>query len=92
MEYVLIGICVIAIIAVGVAPYLKNKYKEKISKRQLNLVKNGPSQSELLKTNSPNELIIQMEILPADTIEDESRLVEITNSKVLARLKTLLQD
>ena len=90
MEYTLIGICIIAIIAVSVVLYLKNKYKEKISKRQLNLVKNGPSQSELLKTNSPNELIIQMEILPVDTIEDESRLVEITNSKVLARLNNLV--
>ncbi len=90
MEYTLIGICIIAIIAVSVVLYLKNKYKEKISKRQLNLVKNSPSQSELLKTNFPNELIIQMEILPVDTIEDESRLVEITNSKVLARLNNLV--
>ena len=37
-----------------------------------------------------DELVIQMEMLPAEAISDESKLVEITDSKVLARVNNLV--
>lgn len=37
-----------------------------------------------------DELVIQMEMLPVEAISDESKLVEITDSKVLARVNNLL--
>lgn len=37
-----------------------------------------------------DELVIQMEMLPAEAIKDESRLVEITDSKVLAHVNNLV--
>lgn len=73
MGYVIIGICIVAVIAVGAALYLKNK-----------------QQKDTSKTDSSNELIVQMEMLPAEAIEDETRLVEITDSKVLAHVNNLI--
>lgn len=40
--------------------------------------------------NQPEQLIIQVEMLPAETIADESKLVEITDSKVLAHVNNLV--
>ena len=37
-----------------------------------------------------DKLVIQMEMLPAKAISDESKLVEITDSKVLARVNNLV--
>ena len=37
-----------------------------------------------------DELVIQMEMLPIEVIADESKLVEITDSKVLARVNNLV--
>ena len=36
-----------------------------------------------------DELVIQMEMLPAEAISDESMLVEITDSEVLSRVSNL---
>lgn len=54
------------------------------------LVASDQSKNELLKTEATNELIIQMEMLPAEAIKDETRLVEITDSKVLAHVNNLV--
>lgn len=43
-----------------------------------------------IETNPTTELDIQIETLPAESIEDETRLVEITDSKLLARIDNLL--
>lgn len=63
--------------------------------------KNNPNASANLKTDAekqetavsddaPTELIIEMEMLPAEVIKDESALVEITDSKVLAHVNNLV--
>ena len=45
---------------------------------------------ELVEFNQKTELIIQMEMLPAEAIDDETKLVEITDSKVLAHVNNLV--
>lgn len=44
----------------------------------------------MLQDTASQDLIIQVEILPPETIGDESGLVEITDSKVLARVNNLV--
>ena len=48
------------------------------------------SKLELTRGNIQNELVIQMEMLPTDEIIEENKLVEITNSKVLAHVNNLV--
>lgn len=92
MEYIGIVICVAAVIVVGVILYLKFKKKNDISsdaggKTNSLTVK---EKNELVGVDTSNELIIQMEMLPAEAIEDETKLVEITDSKVLAHVNNLV--
>lgn len=86
MEYIIIGICVTVIIAVGVVLYLKNKQ----SKENPEVVVNKPSEVELQTTEVSKEIVIQMELLPAEAIPDETKLVEIMDSKVLAHVNNLV--
>ncbi|MCW6662815.1 hypothetical protein NHG23_02800 [Aerococcaceae bacterium NML190073] len=92
MEYIGIVICVVAAIAIVVILYLKITKRNDISsdageKFNVPAVQDG---NELIGVNTTNELIIQMEMLPAEVIEDETRLVEITDSKVLAHINNLI--
>lgn len=89
MEYIIIGICVVAAIAVGVVLYLKRKQKKEVPEAT-SFVASNPSRSELLKAESAKELVIQMEMLPVEDIGDETRLVEITDSKVLVYVNNLV--
>lgn len=89
MEYIIIGIFVVAAIAVGVVLYLKSKQKKEVPE-VASVVASNPSRSELQKAESANELVIQMEMLPVEAIGDETRLVEITDSKVLAYVNNLI--
>ncbi|CAI3256901.1 topoisomerase IV [Enterococcus cecorum] len=84
MEYIIIGIVIVAIVA-GIILYTKSQKKEAMSSDAKDV-----SNTALVKQNGAlaemhqiDELVIQMEILPAESIGDESRLVEITDSKVL---------
>ena len=43
-----------------------------------------------IETNPTTELDIQIETLPAESIEDETRLVEITDNKLLGQVNNLL--
>lgn len=43
-----------------------------------------------IKTEPTTELDIQIEMLPAESIEDETGLVEITDSKIFAQVSNLL--
>lgn len=89
MEYVIIGICIVAAIAVGVVLYLKNK-QNKEEPMNTASVESKSSSSELPVAEASNELVIQMELLPAEAIPDETKLVEITDSKVLAHVNNLV--
>ena len=91
MEYVIIWV-VIVVIAAGIILYAKSKkngamLSETQDVSNTALVKQKGAFSE---THQTDELVIQMEMLPAESIGDESRLVEITDSKVLAHVNNLV--
>lgn len=89
MKYAIIGICVVAVIAVGVVLYLKNK-QSKEEPENTAVVVNKPCGGELQTTEVANDFVIQMELLPAEIIPDKTKLVEITDSKVLAHVNNLV--
>lgn len=90
MEY--IGIVIAVIIAVGIIIYTKFKKREDISSSDLVSVPSTVTigKDELAEIHQGTELIIQMEMLPAKAIDDDTKLVEITDSKVLARVNNLV--
>ena len=55
-----------------------------------NLKTDAEKQETAVSDDAPTELIIEMEMLPAEVIKDESALVEITDSKVLAHVNNLV--
>ena len=92
MKYLGIGIIIIAVVAVGIILYVKSKKKNVGSPDDISNV-NTPSvkkKEELDAIHQPDELTIQVEMLPAEAIKDESKLVEITDSKVLAHVNNLI--
>lgn len=89
MEYLIIGICAVAVIVVGAILYLKNKQNKKAPETTIAVV-NESSGAKLQTTEATNELVIQMELLPAEAIPDETKLVEITDRKVLAHVNNLV--
>ena len=90
MEYVGIGICIVVVIAVGVILYLKSVKKKEDPSGEVFADVSASSRDGLVEANTTSELIIQMEMLPAEAFEDESKLVEITDSKVLAHVSNLV--
>lgn len=89
MEYIGIGICAVAVIVICVVSILKSKKKDE-TLGELVESHQEKAKSELLNVEEQNELIIQMEMLPVEVIEDEGKLVEITDSKILAHVNNLI--
>lgn len=92
MEYIGIGIVIAVAIAASIIIYTKVKKRENIPSGDL---VSAPSpvisgKDELMEIHHENELIIQMEMLPAEAIDDDTKLVEITDSKVLAHINNLI--
>ena len=92
MEYIGIGIVIAVAIAAGIIIYIKFKKHEDIPSGDLVSVSSTVTsgKDELVEFNQKTELIIQMEMLPAEAIDDETKLVEITDSKVLAHVNNLV--
>lgn len=87
MEYIVIGICVVVVAAICITVFMKRKTE--VSSQVTTDEKVVPS-GLIPKEDSSQELVIHMEMLPAEAIPDESRLVEITDSKVLAHVNNLV--
>lgn len=87
MEYIVTGICVAVVLAVCVTVFIKRKMA--VMNQVTADEKIIPSAVELMD-DSVREPVIQIEMLPAGTIPDESKLVEITDSKVLAHVNSLI--
>lgn len=87
MEYTIVGICIVAVICITL--FLKKQATQELKAPR---VIKDVMKSVTLKTkeNSAQEIVIQLEMLPAEFIADESRLLEITDSKVLARVNNLI--
>lgn len=96
MEYIVIGICIVAIVAIGVRMFFKPKSKASATPT----VSASSKADEELSLSSPQsetaqDLVIQVEMLPAEAISgeiSEISLVEITDSKVLARVNNLIPN
>lgn len=88
MEYILIGIFIL-VATICLAVFLKKKTDQKqiISTIDTDI---STFRAPDMKQNSSHKLVIQMEMLPSEFINDESQLVEITNSKVLDRVNNLV--
>ena len=97
MEYVAIGLCLIAIIAVGVMIYLHKKKSLTTEAFIPNtvIVPAPDSESELIPSaqeSASQEISIHIEMLPTEVIPEVSKLTEITDSKVLARINQLVPN
>lgn len=79
MEYVIIGACIVVAIAGGIVLYVKNK-RTKNELGNTAVVVSKTSSSKLQASEVANDPVIQIGILPADAISDETKLVEITDS------------
>ena len=93
MGYIVIGICLIAIVAIGARIFFKPKSKATVTPT----VSVSPKEDEELSLSAPqgesaHDLVIQVEMLPAEAISEEGSLVEITDSKVLARVNNLIPN
>ena len=76
MEYIIIGACIVVAIAGGIVLYVKNK-RTKNELGNTAVVVSKPSSSKLQASEVANDLAIQIELLPADVISDETKLVEV---------------
>lgn len=95
MEYVVVGICIVAVVAIAALLIYRGKRVSSPEGEDKSDEDSGTiitkQTSELSQSDQKlNELVIQMEMLPAEAIPEESRLVEITDSKVLARVNNLV--
>lgn len=89
MEYIGIGICVIAVLAICMFVIQRKKNNPKTNASAI--LKTDAERHEItVSDDAPTELIIEMEMIPAEVIKNESALVEITDSKVLAHVNNLV--
>lgn len=89
MEYIGIGICVIAVVAICIfVIQRKNNIQEENPSTEIKA--NAEEYAITTSNDAPAELVIEMEMLPAEAIKDENALVEITDSKVLAHVNNLV--
>lgn len=92
MEYIGIGIAIAVAIAASIIIYTNFNKREAILSGELVSVSSTTNggKDELAEIHQENELIIQMEMLLAEAIDDETKLVEITDSKVLTHVNNLV--
>ena len=90
--YAIVGVCIIAAAIAGVYFYRKQrKPSQKASFPFEEVTDLFSAETDLVPVNGEEQgLVIQMEMLPPEEIPDESKLVEITDSKVLAHVDSLI--
>lgn len=94
IEYAVVGICIVAVVMI--AAFLINRLKKTNIPKDENSSDLNNSAMIVKKTSKLSqpdqkldELVIQMEMLPVEAISDDSKLVEITDSKILGRVSNL---
>lgn len=93
MKYIIIGVIAVLSIALGVMIFLKHKKRTFETSAQNNERIEPKKEASLIQTNTNlPDFTIQMEMLPAEYIADENKLVEITDSKVLACVNNLVPE
>lgn len=97
MEYIAIGLCLITIMAVCVMIHrhkMKKDTTESFSPNAVIAPAPGCEGKLILSAqgSAPQEISIHIEMLPAEVIPKESKLAEITDSKVLAHVNQLVPN
>ena len=97
MEYVAIGLCLIAIIAVGAMIYQHKKKNITTEAFIPNAVIDPAPDTEgalipSSQESAPQEISIHIEMFPAEVIPEVGKLAEITDSKVLAHINQLVPN
>lgn len=97
MEYVTIGLCIIAIIAIAVILYRCKKKKATAGSfaPSAAIIPAPTSEEERIvptQEDAPQEISVQIEMLPAEAITEGGILAEITDSKVLAHINRLVPN
>ena len=90
MEYIGVIIFMILIIMICIVLVLKFKRSQGLVLTTTDNPNGEKGELEFTTENIQNELVIKMEMLPAEENIDENKLVEITNSKVLAHVNNLV--
>jgi len=91
MEYAIIGILAVVFLSVSTVIVLKSmKNTTGVKPKSVERVEEN-TQTQMVSADSGlQKLVIQMEMLPAEAIPEENRLIEITDSKVLAHVNNLV--
>lgn len=89
LQYAFIVIVAIAIVIGVVMLFGKRKSEENTVEDRGEISKESTDTTEVGFSDG-NELAIQMEQLPIEMIPDDNQLVEVTDSKVLARIDSLI--
>ena len=89
MEYILIGICIVVVSVIFLTLYIKKTKTEKM-KITTEVTEFSALRMSTTDEDSSNELVIQMDLIPVEAIADESKLMVITDSEVLARVNNLI--
>ena len=93
MEYAIIGLCILVATVIGAAIFRKSKNRKDAALVSSPIDIAVSSVTEVIPAEQEKkELVIQMEMLPAKSIPDESQLVEITDSRVLAQIDNLIPE
>jgi len=91
MKYSVLIIIAVALIGVGL--YMLFVKKKKLDGDFVDGYRKTTSKKELIslgKDSDGNELAVQLEMLPAESFDDNSSLIEIKDSAVLARIDSLI--
>ena len=90
MEYIGVIIFMMLIIMICIVLVLKFNRSQGLVLTTTDNSSGEKNELKVTRENIQNELVIQMEMLPADEIIEENKLVEITDSKVLAHVNNLV--
>ncbi len=90
MEYAIVAILVIAVVAAGVFICIRKNKKDSPTPVLEDTEQLTQSADLIVSDAKKDEFIIPIEMLPAEVFPDESHLVEITDSKVLSRVNNLV--
>lgn len=91
MEYIGIGICVIAVVAICMFIIRRKKNKQEVNV-SVDIKTDAEKHAIVVSDDGLSELIIEVEMLPAEAIKDENGLVEITDSNVLVHINNLVPE
>ena len=87
MEYIYGGICGCLVILICLLIVLQ-KNKSRMKNQSIKKMKD----IKYFPKKDSNDLFIEIEMLPVETIKDENSLVEITDNKVLAQINNLIPN